>query len=305
MLGLLLQAGGELLDAASHGFDVFLVGRFVTAAGVALYFTPSMIILGSLYSESRRGLVVGVFWSVFSLGSAFTLIISAFLAENYGWQATFLVVGAVSLVAAVQNYVIPKGVSAKREIPTQLRKGFLNRRVWFWTIALIGAAGAFNSTAQFLLSYLGIQFSYSIQFASYSAIIFPISSAFGAPFGGYLLDRLHSPKTLLSLAVALDALTYLFYVGRNVELILVAAFLSGFLFSIALSVLFASVTKFPEIGVEHAPSAVAVANSVLNLVGSAVPLVFSYLILTENFSIAWTSLTLVSLLTMISLYFTK
>jgi ACS family D-galactonate transporter-like MFS transporter len=61
------------------------------------------------FSESQRGLAIGLFMSGSKFGPAIGSVAAAWLIESYGWQAMFMIVGFVSLLWLAPWLLLVKG----------------------------------------------------------------------------------------------------------------------------------------------------------------------------------------------------
>jgi MFS family permease len=300
--GLLVLASSAILGGLSPNFNFFLLSRFLSGLGSALYFSPAMAMVSLLYRKSERGLAVGLFWSIFHLGAALTLSAYPIVALTYGWRTSFMIAGAMTLIVAAENFTLlgtvhmePYSFEPESTWARSIVAVISNKKIWYLTLGLTGLGGAYNSTAQFLIAYLNKHLAYTLPTAGLVASLLPLSGMFGGPIGGFLSDRLGSRKWPLIYSAAAGALTYFLFVMGDSRMAWAAAFMAGFFFSFALSIVFAAVTQYPEIGARHAPLAIALTNSVLILTGSWVPPTFGYLALVATYSIGWSVLALISL----------
>ena len=118
LAGVGLLAVSAAACAAAPTFLILVALRLVAGVGAALFFSPAIGLVASLYPPGRRGVPVGIFSSAFSAGSALGIVGSALLIPFVGWQLTLVVGGAVLGGAALVSVVlVPPTVGAAPKSP--------------------------------------------------------------------------------------------------------------------------------------------------------------------------------------------
>jgi predicted MFS family arabinose efflux permease len=87
--------GGTLLCAFAPNYAVLLLGRAVAGGFAGVMGANVLAIVGDVFPESRRATAMGVVMSAFSVASILGIPAGIFLANHSGWQAPFLVLGAL------------------------------------------------------------------------------------------------------------------------------------------------------------------------------------------------------------------
>ncbi|MCW6167339.1 MAG: MFS transporter, partial [Thermoplasmatales archaeon] len=188
-------AGAALLGVASIAsgfaptFASLVALRGLAGAGAALFFSPAIGLVGSLYPEGKRGLPVGMFSSAFSGGAAAGVLLSAIAVGPLGWHWTLALGGAGLLVLTFGAVLlIPRGVgvappvpAARPRLPVALRLPAL----WAIGFAFIGIEGATFATGQFLVPYGTVELGWSAAVAGGVGMAFVLPSIIGGPIGGY------------------------------------------------------------------------------------------------------------------------
>ncbi|MGA9839067.1 MAG: MFS transporter, partial [Thermoplasmata archaeon] len=96
--GVALLAVAGAASAVAPSFDVLLGLRLAAGVGAALFFSPAIGLVGSLYPAGRRGLPVGTFSSAFSAGAALGIVGTSLLLPLIGWRGSLLAGGAALAV---------------------------------------------------------------------------------------------------------------------------------------------------------------------------------------------------------------
>lgn len=140
-----LLVAGELLDRFSERVVVGVGTLIVAAALFATYWAQSyaallsfLIVVGAGYStaqpggsksvsrwfdKSQRGFAMGIRQAGLPLGGALSALLLPFFSSRYGWQSSFLVAGAVTLVGAfafILFYRTPPAAPGPPAAPAEL-----------------------------------------------------------------------------------------------------------------------------------------------------------------------------------------
>ena len=108
---LVLYAGfiaGTLLCSVAPNFVLLLAARTVAGAFGGVVASVVFAIVGDAFPDSRRGTAMGVVMSAFAVASFAGVPLGLFLAEQYGWNSVFAVLGGVSAgVLGLGTVVLP------------------------------------------------------------------------------------------------------------------------------------------------------------------------------------------------------
>jgi predicted MFS family arabinose efflux permease len=89
-------------------FWQLLLARMSVAIGEAGGMAPSISIVSDLYPRHRRSLAIGVFMSGSNLGVLIGLALGGWIAQQYGWRATFLTFGLPGVALAALVWLLVK-----------------------------------------------------------------------------------------------------------------------------------------------------------------------------------------------------
>jgi len=102
---------GHLLCALAPGFAALVVLRTLAILGAAVYTPQAGAAIGVMTPPSERSGAISFVFLGWALASVVGLPISAYVAETFGWRATFAMVGAMALLAALWVWAaLPDGV---------------------------------------------------------------------------------------------------------------------------------------------------------------------------------------------------
>ncbi len=145
-LGLLAGAAITVLATFGHlvanDVQVLLVMRFLLGAGEALFFVAAIAAATDLAPESRRGEAISLISLSIYLGVAIGPLVAETVLAASGFQAVWLVAGAISLVALALSWLAPETLSAEKRAEHPPNPRLIDRRgVTAGLLALCGIWG--------------------------------------------------------------------------------------------------------------------------------------------------------------------
>jgi MFS transporter, ACS family, D-galactonate transporter len=192
-----------------HAFWLALATLFVAGAFRALLFAPGLALLASWFPAQRRATAMSLFTLGVAGGSILLSLAGPFLANRYGWRATFIVFAIAGLGAACLY-----GACAKDEPRSQTRTppsasvffGIARFPIlwvcsWLQFVRFAVVMG-FNF---WLPSFLMADRGFSLPAAG---VVMALSAALSAPsntLGAYISDRLRNPPLVIGGALSVPA----------------------------------------------------------------------------------------------------
>ena len=304
-------SGAALLGVASVAsglaptFAVLVAMRVAAGAGAALFFSPAIGLVGSLFPEGERGLPVGTFSSAFSGGAAAGVFFSAILVGVIGWRAD-LAVGGLMLLALtlIAFLVIPRHAGTPSRSPApRLPRALKLGSLWAIGLAFVGLEAASFATGQFIVPYGTLILGWSAAVAGAVGIAFILPSVIGGPVGGMLAERSarrRSQFIVASIAVTVTVvgipwvgLVPMVFIGS------VFAFSYGFIYA----VMYVLPAYLPGLPSEEIPIGIGLFNSIQLSGGALISWGFGWLVASVGYTIAWTVLGLVVAAPLVALRF--
>jgi len=306
LAGVGILAVGSAACAAAPSFFVLVVLRLVAGVGAALFFSPAIGLVASLYPPGRRGIPVGTFSSAFSLGAALGIVGSSLLVPVLGWQLSLAVGGAILGVPALFSLVLvppeagaaPKGPRVRGPtIPASLSY----RGVWAVGIAFIGLEGATFATGNFVVPWGESVEGWSITLAGVVGMMFILPSVFGGPIGGRLAERHRNHRTQFIVATLAGAvvLAALPWAGLAFAIVIGAVF--AFSYGIVYAVMYVIPLFWREVPAGEIPLAIGLLNSIQLAGGAVVSPLFGEIVATSSYAVAWEALAVMMVATLVAL----
>lgn len=180
--------------------------RFLMGAGEACGIAPSNAMLADLFRPARRSLAMAIFGTANSIAFIAFFPVAGWIAQNHGWRAMFVAMGAPGIVLALiflltvrepvrRNPPPPRLGGSIGAMARDIRALFANRCFgWiFLGVTLMGAnvwaAGAWTPTFFTRVHHMGM--------AEIAGTIGPargVAGALGILAGGLIIDRLAADR---------------------------------------------------------------------------------------------------------------
>lgn len=100
-LGAIFWSGLTLLTAVTHTYHELLVRHTLVGVGEATFVTIAPTFVADLFSEDKRGRILGIFYLAIPVGSAAGYLLGGHLAPTHGWRFPFYIAAAPGFVLAI------------------------------------------------------------------------------------------------------------------------------------------------------------------------------------------------------------
>lgn len=228
VLGAMFWSGVTLLTALTHTYGQLLVRHTLVGVGEATFVTIAPTFVADLFSEDKRGRILGVFYLAIPVGSAAGYLVGGSLAPIYGWRFPFY-------IGAVPGFLLALAVLFLKEpergqfdtLPGNPERSTIfglshNRAFLTATLGMAAMTFSLGGIQVWMPQFLYSERHYSLQSANFifGVIIVVdgiLASLAGGWLGDYLLRRMKSSYYLVS-AVSM---------ALGVPFMIVALFTSG------------------------------------------------------------------------------
>jgi MFS family permease len=107
-IGAIFWSGLTLLTAVTHNYTELLVRHTLVGIGEATFVTIAPTFVADLFSQNKRGRILGVFYLAIPVGSAAGYLLGSYLAPSHGWRFPFY-------IAAVPGFLLALSVLFLKE----------------------------------------------------------------------------------------------------------------------------------------------------------------------------------------------
>jgi MFS family permease len=101
VMGAIFWSGLTLLTAVTHTYTELLIRHTLVGVGEATFVTIAPTFVADLFTESKRGRILGVFYLAIPVGSAAGYLLGGYLAPQHGWRFPFYIAAAPGFLLAL------------------------------------------------------------------------------------------------------------------------------------------------------------------------------------------------------------
>jgi DHA1 family purine base/nucleoside efflux pump-like MFS transporter len=237
LIAMALFAIGNVVAALSSSFTVLIAARVLMAIAAGLYVPAANGLAGVIVPPTMRGRALAIVSGGQTLAIALGLPLGGLIGHAFGWRATFLLVGAMSLVAiagiltgidrdAGQGIAV---ASLRERVSVVAQRSVLR----LLAVSLFWSIGAF-AAYPYIAEYLSAVLAFGPLEITASVSLWGLCAAAGVMTGGVLNDRFGA-DTVVRGSLVLLALSFLALAvatalppGVSLGLVLVAVAVWGF-----------------------------------------------------------------------------
>ena len=307
LAGVATLAVSTVASAFAPSFALLLATRLVGGVGAALFFSPAIGLVASLYPPGRRGLPVGTFSSMYSLGAGLGVLGSSLLIPIYGWREAVafggILLGVLTLLALP---LIPRAAGAPRPpgpraLGTRIPAALRFRGAWAVGFAFVGLEGATFATGQFVVPYGQVVEGWSLGLAGLVGMTFVLPSLFGGPVGGPLAERFSNHRTQFVLATGIGAAAIALLPAVGLAGVVVIGVVFSFMYGVVYAVMYVLPHFWSKVPAEEIPLAIGLFNSIELAGGASVSFVFGWIVSVRSYPFAWEILAGLVVLSLVAL----
>ncbi|MES3023591.1 MAG: MFS transporter [Pseudomonadota bacterium] len=208
LLGLMvLFTIGNLVAWMAPNYGALMAARVLTGLAHGVFFSIGSTIATGLVPKEKAASAIALMFSGLTVALVTGVPLGTFIGQTFGWQATFLAVSVLGVIAVVGNAFlllgnIPNGKpSALVEQLAVLRQP---RLLLVYAITTLGYGGTFIAFT-YLAPILQDVSGFSAASVGLVMLVYGVSVAFGNIWGGKLADKI-GPIRALQIVFALLAL---------------------------------------------------------------------------------------------------
>ena len=211
LIAMALFAIGNVVAALSSSFTVLIAARVLMAIAAGLYVPAANGLAGVIVPPTMRGRALAIVSGGQTLAIALGLPLGGLIGHAFGWRATFLLVGAMSLVAiagiltgigrdAGQGIAV---ASLRERVSVVAQRSVLR----LLAVSLFWSIGAF-AAYPYIAEYLSAVLAFGPLEITASVSLWGLCAAAGVMTGGVLNDRFGA-STVVRGSLVLLALSFL------------------------------------------------------------------------------------------------
>ncbi len=208
---LTIAAAGSVLFGMAETLPTAYMGRFLIGAGAAVGFIASLALAAKWFAPQRFAFLAGLSMFFGMISGMMAQGPLALFIEQFGWRMSMIGAGGFAAVLALLVFVFvrnaPEKSAAEKAAPvaswgevwTGLLRAARTREVWQIALVAMAMAGPMLSIGGLWgTPYLMSAYDLPRPEAAFYVSLMLLGWAIGAPFSGWLSDRIRRRKVLLS-----------------------------------------------------------------------------------------------------------
>lgn len=210
--GMALFAVASGLAWQSSTFRGLIAARALTGLAAGTLSTCTIAFAGDWFAYAVRGRAIGLISSAYFVAPVVGVPAAALIADRFGWQKTFLAVGAAAVVASLTSLTLPKEALKARPASGKIRASlgvFLRLLARRDTSAALGIAFLVSGGLVGFITYIGQWLNAGFALSTTMiGLVFAYGggmAVLGAPLGGMVSDRLGKRPVSIASSLAMAA----------------------------------------------------------------------------------------------------
>jgi predicted MFS family arabinose efflux permease len=208
LLGLMaLFTAGNLLAWMAPGYEALVAARVLTGLAHGVFFSIGATIATSLVPKEKAASAIALMFTGLTVALVTGVPLGTFIGQTLGWQATFLAVSLLGVLAFAGSLIlVPNNIAGGKpsSLLTQLSVLKKPRLLLVYAMTTLGYGGTFIAFT-YLAPMLQQVSGFSASSVSLVMLVYGVSVAAGNVWGGRLADR-QGPIRALKIVFALLAL---------------------------------------------------------------------------------------------------
>ncbi len=203
---------GNLIAWQAPSYQVLILARILTGLAHGVFFSIGSTIATSLVSKDKAASAIAIMFTGLTLALVTGVPLGTYIGQIFGWQATFLVVSLLGLLALLgSSLLIPSNLtqSAPTKLSSQLRVITHPRLLLVYLITALGYGGTFTAFT-FLAPILEQISGFDSSAIGIIMLIYGVSVALGNIYGGKMADTMGPIRALTIIFTGLAAILILF-----------------------------------------------------------------------------------------------
>jgi MFS transporter, Spinster family, sphingosine-1-phosphate transporter len=197
VLGALFWSGLTLLTAVTHNYTELLIRHTLVGIGEATFVTIAPTFVADLFSEEKRGRILGVFYLAIPVGSAAGYLLGGHLAPHHGWRFPFYIAAAPGFVLALAVMFLKEPERGQFDSNKNARGRdtvfglFRNPAFLTSTLGMAAMTFSLGGIQVWMPKFLFSERGYTLEAANFAfGIIIVVDGILSALAGGWLGDYL-------------------------------------------------------------------------------------------------------------------
>ena len=211
LLGLMvLFTLGNLVAWMAQNYEALMAARVLTGLAHGVFFSIGSTIATGLVPKEKAASAIALMFTGLTVALVTGVPLGTFIGQHFGWQATFLAVSLLGVVALIGSAIlVPSDIAGSKpaSLLTQLAVLKKPRLLLVYAMSTLGYGGSFIAFT-YLAPILQEVSGFAASSVGLVMLVYGVSVAAGNIWGGRLADR-HGPVPALQIVFALLAVVLL------------------------------------------------------------------------------------------------
>jgi MFS family permease len=291
--GMFICSAAAIATAFVSDIYSMAVLRFVVGFGMALVYSPGVVLMMRVFRKGSQGLGVGLYSSGFDLGGIVGIFGWAVLAQQIGWRESVVIGGLLGLssVFFLLRFIPADTLSSVFQVKLKdVRRVLLGGPLLVLAVTMIAMQVPWNVNGGFMVYYLEEALKTTPAVAGLTASGTLVAAIISGIIMGRVFDLVRKPKLLLLLlGLAAAAGTALAsagtLAGAAASSLIVGAGANG---GSTIAVVVARALN--RTGPEYDTLSVALINGLSNFASLTAPAIFSLIAVGVSYQLAWSAI---------------
>ncbi|MBL1415515.1 MAG: MFS transporter [Moritella sp.] len=207
-----LFVAGNLLAWQAPGYDTLIIARIITGLAHGVFFSIGSTIATGLVPKEKAASAIAIMFTGLTVALVTGVPIGTYIGQSFGWQATFLIVAALGLIALIGSaLLVPNNLKQPpaAKLSAQVKVLTQPRLLLVYAITALGYGGTFTAFT-FLAPILEQVSGFSSSAIGLIMLVYGLSVAFGNIWGGKMADKMGPVKALTVIFSGLAAVLVVF-----------------------------------------------------------------------------------------------
>lgn len=290
--GIMIASSAALVTGLASNTSQMTLLRFIIGLGMACFFGPSVILVSKYLGKESEGLGIGLLNSAHALGGIIGLFGWVILAEQFGWRSTLILSGGLGISTAIilGSTLLRDADEIRNEFKIKVSHVFstlFNKSLIVLGITLLG----FQAGSSMILTFSVLYFVDHLKInpidagliGSLSLIVALVSS----PFFGKLYDKIGNARNLLLISGIISASSLVGFATDSLYVITASILITGFFLSAGFVIVYAKAKEINKAQPQYQTLAVSFVNGVSLFGVFWVPVLFSSIVSSLGYEMAW------------------
>ena len=203
---------GNLLAWQAPGYNTLIAARILTGLAHGVFFSIGSTIATGLVAKEKAASAIAIMFTGLTVALVTGVPLGTYIGQTFGWQATFLIVALLGLIALVGSaLLVPNNLKQPpaTKLSAQLKVLTQPRLLLVYAITALGYGGTFTAFT-FLAPILENVSGFDSSAISLIMLVYGVSVAVGNIWGGKMADKMGPIKALTVIFSGLAAVLIVF-----------------------------------------------------------------------------------------------